>query len=114
MVDVGTVVLLRRGLAFEPGVKPGEAYSKIFNVHDAQTTDTTRIQVAARSDNPSLVPDANITIAEGDFAGEYGQRGNRRLGITPALNQTGQANITLTITDAGGLARLLRFRLSVK
>lgn len=100
--------------AFEPGVKPGEAYSKIFNVRDAQTTDTTRIQVAARSDNPALVPDANITIAEGDFAGEYGQRGNRRLVITPAPGQTGQANITLTITDAGGLARSLRFRLSVK
>lgn len=100
--------------AFEPSVARGAAYTNLFTVRDAETTDAARLRVSATSDNQTLVPDAAIKIETSAFAGDYGYHGNRRLTLTPAPGRTGQANVTLTVADSGGLRRSLRFRLCVK
>jgi hypothetical protein len=65
-----------------------------FTVDDAETAKGFLV-VTAQSSNPALIPVGNI------FFG--GSAGNRTVFITPALDQTGTATITITVTDAGGL-----------
>ena len=60
-----------------------------FTVSDAETPAT--LAVNAASSNPSLVPTANITIG--------GSGTNRTLTVTPALNQSGTATITVSVSD---------------
>jgi hypothetical protein len=47
--------------------------------------------LSASSDNQSLVPNGNLSVA--------GDHPNCTLSVTPAANQNGTANITLTVTD---------------
>jgi len=50
--------------------------------------------VTAVSDNPALVPDANVVLG--------GTGSARTLSVTPVANQSGTAQITVTVTDADG------------
>ncbi|MBV9864975.1 MAG: carbohydrate-binding protein [Abitibacteriaceae bacterium] len=99
--------------AFNPEINAGAAYTKDFNVWDAETKDD-GLKVTAISNNQTLVPDANIKVEAGDFKGEWGQHSNRRIAVTPAAGQTGQAKIIITVQDAGGLKRAVAFNLKVK
>src|SRR5439155_17167379 len=66
-----------------------------FTVADAQTPAGSLI-VSVASSNPNLVPVSNIVQA--------GSGGARTLTVTPALNQTGTATITVTVSDGGASA----------
>jgi hypothetical protein len=72
-------------------VKPGEKnFVRDFRVHDAETP-ADNLLISATSDNPALLPDANIKIESGEFKGEWGNVYNRRLTVTPAAGQKGSA-----------------------
>ena len=73
-----------------------------FTVFDAQTPGSLVISTA--SSNPSLVPTANMTIG--------GTGTNRTLTVTPALNQSGSATITVSVSD-GQLSASNSFVLTV-
>ncbi|MFM6401336.1 MAG: cadherin-like domain-containing protein, partial [Planktothrix sp.] len=66
-----------------------------FTIWDVETP-VADLQVALTSDNPTLVPNTNTNIALG------GAGSDRTLTVTPANNQSGTANITVTVTDADG------------
>jgi hypothetical protein len=61
-----------------------------FTVGDSQTA-VGSLTVSAASSNPTLVPAANIVLG--------GSGANRTVTVTPALNQTGTANVTVTVSD---------------
>lgn len=61
-----------------------------FTVGDQETA-AAELVVTALSDNQVLVPDIKIVIG--------GNGADRTVTITPALNQSGVANITLTVSD---------------
>ncbi|HWS90300.1 MAG TPA: tandem-95 repeat protein [Pyrinomonadaceae bacterium] len=61
--------------------------------------------VTATSDNQALVPDAGLGVS--------GSGPVRTLQITPAANQSGTANITLTVNYAGGGSASDSFQLTV-
>lgn len=64
-----------------------------FSIDDVETPNS--LTVSSSSSNPVLVPNANITFGgSGPF---------RTVIITPAINQTGTATITVTVSD-GSLA----------
>ena len=73
-----------------------------FTVSDAETPGSLVINTA--SSNPSLVPAANMTIG--------GTGTNRTLTVTPALNQSGTATITVSVSD-GQLSASSSFLLTV-
>jgi hypothetical protein len=73
-----------------------------FTVSDAETVGS--LVLSASSSNPSLIPIANITIG--------GSGTNRTLAVTPALNQSGTATITVTVSD-GQLSASSSFVLTV-
>ena len=73
-----------------------------FTVSDAETPGSLVINTA--SSNPSLVPSANMTIG--------GTGTNRTLTVTPALNQSGTATITVSVSD-GQLSASSSFVLTV-
>ena len=64
-----------------------------FTVGDAETP-AASLTVAGSSSNTTLVPVANIVFG--------GSGSSRTATITPALNQTGTATITLTVSDGSG------------
>ncbi|MFM6402991.1 MAG: hypothetical protein ACKPFF_40480, partial [Planktothrix sp.] len=67
-----------------------------FTIGDVETP-VADLQVAVTSDNSTLVPNTNIVLG--------GAGSDRTLTVTPADNQSGTANITVTVTDAdGGIA----------
>src|SRR5437667_4214552 len=74
-----------------------------FTVGDSQTAAGSLI-VSAASSNPALVPAANIVFG--------GSGANRTVTVTPALNQTGTATITVTVSD-GSLTASDSFVLTV-
>ena len=74
-----------------------------FAVGDAQTA-AGSLTVTGASSNPTLVPTANIVFG--------GSGANRTVTITPALNQTGTATITVTVSD-GSLTASKSFMLTV-
>ncbi len=74
-----------------------------FTVGDAQTAAGSLI-VSRASSNPTLVPTANIVLG--------GSGANRTVTVTPALNQTGTATITVTVSD-GSLTASDSFALTV-
>src|SRR5439155_481320 len=74
-----------------------------FTVGDAQTVAGSLI-VSGASSNPILVPAANIVFG--------GSGANRTVTVTPALNQTGTATITVTVSD-GSLTASKSFVLTV-
>jgi hypothetical protein len=62
--------------------------------------------VTATSDTPSLYPPGGINVTE--------TGGSRQLVLTPANNLSGQARITLTVEDAGGLRTTNTFLATVR
>ena len=75
-----------------------------FTVGDVETT-ASSLTVAGVSDNLSLVPNANIVFG--------GSLAARTVTITPAANQNGSANITITVSDADGGSTPISFLLAV-
>jgi PKD repeat protein len=75
-----------------------------FTVGDLETA-ATNLTVTARSSNSSLVPNANMTLA--------GSASNRTVTIQPAANLSGNATITLVVTDGSGLSSTNSFLLTV-
>ena len=61
-----------------------------FTISDLETA-TATLQVSASSSNQTLLPDANISLG--------GSNGNRTISLTPALDQTGSATITVSVFD---------------
>jgi hypothetical protein len=61
-----------------------------FVVGDAQSASSS-LTLSGASSNPSLVPVANVVLAGSDA--------NRTVAVTPALDQTGSATITVTVSD---------------
>src|SRR6185503_19871899 len=74
-----------------------------FTVSDAQTA-ASSLLVSGASSNPTLVPTANIVFG--------GSGASRTVTVTPALNQTGTATITVTVSD-GSLTASDSFVLTV-
>jgi hypothetical protein len=75
-----------------------------FTVDDKETAKGFLL-VTAQSSNPTLVPVGNI------FFG--GSAGNRTVFITPGVDQTGTATITLTVADGQNLTASTSFQLTV-
>jgi VCBS repeat-containing protein len=73
-----------------------------FNIGDAHTGTPS---VTASSGDPSLVPDANLSIT--------GSGATRTLRITPASNRAGAVVITLTVTGTDGRVVSDTFQLSI-
>src|SRR5438552_14160765 len=72
-------------------------------VGDSQTAPGS-LTLSGASSNPTLVPVANIVFG--------GSGANRTVTVTPALNQTGTATITVTVSD-GSLTASQSFALTV-
>ena len=66
-----------------------------FIVGDAETA-ADALTVSGSSSNTALVPNGNIVFG--------GSGSNRTVTVTPALNQLGTANITLTVSDGTDIA----------
>ncbi len=67
-----------------------------FTVNDVETPPAS-LTVTGSSDNTALVPDANIDLVANGA--------NWTVQVTPELNQTGSAIITLTVSDGDGTAQ---------
>ena len=74
-----------------------------FTVGDAETA-AGSLTVSGNSNNTALVPNGNIVFG--------GNGANRALTVTPAANQNGTANITVTVSD-GSLSTPTSFQLTV-
>ena len=74
-----------------------------FSLSDAQTAPEA-LTVTASSDNPTLVPNANLVLG--------GSGANRTLTLTPLANTSGSATITVTVSD-GTLSATDTFVLTV-
>jgi len=74
-----------------------------FTVGDSQTA-AGSLTLTGSSSNPTLVPNANIVFG--------GSGANRTVTITPALNQSGPATITVTVSD-GSLTATDTFAVTV-
>lgn len=75
-----------------------------FTVNDAETA-AASLQVTAHSDNAALIPDSALVLG--------GSGGARTIAATPLPDQTGTAQITLTVTDGGGLTATSVFQILV-
>ncbi|HSU53204.1 MAG TPA: lysyl oxidase family protein, partial [Candidatus Dormibacteraeota bacterium] len=75
-----------------------------FTIGDAETP-ASNLVLAAQSSNQALLPNANISFG--------GSGSNPTVTLTPATGQSGSANITLSVTDAGGLSASNTFVLVV-
>lgn len=75
-----------------------------FTIGDTETA-AGALTVTRGSNNQTLVPTGNIVLGGSGF--------NRSVTITPALNATGTATITLIVTDGGGLTATRSFLLTV-
>jgi hypothetical protein len=74
-----------------------------FTVGDIETA-AAALTVTATSSNPTLIPNANITLG--------GSGANRTVTVTPAANQLGSGTVTLTVSD-GGLTASTSFIVTV-
>ncbi len=93
--------------------KAGETITTNFRVFDAETP-AAKLLVKLSSDNSALIPDSAMKTESGEYKGEYGEMYDRRLSITPAVGQSGEANITVTLSDADGSEREQTFKVKVK
>jgi hypothetical protein len=75
-----------------------------FTINDAETP-TGSLNVNATSSNPTLIPNANILLG--------GAAGVRTIFVRPANNQVGNAGISVTVTDGGGLTASTSFLVTV-
>ena len=89
-------------------VAPGVPYSQSFTVNDDKTAPE-NLAVTARSDNATLVPDANVVLTR-DPKNAHAFN----FTVTPAAGQTGKVTITFTVKNAAGLTRSTSFQLTVK
>ncbi len=76
-----------------------------FAIGDSQTA-ATDLVVTAISSNPALLPNSGIVLG--------GTGANRTISLSPALGQAGQAKISISVTDAGGLTAQSTFLLFVE
>ena len=76
-----------------------------FTVGDAETA-VTALTVQVSSNNPGLIPAANIVL--------QGNGANRTVTITPATNTTGAAKVTLVVIDGDGGQASTVFNVFVK
>jgi hypothetical protein len=76
-----------------------------FNVSDDHTSPS-NLAISVGSDNPHLIPEANILVVPGALAGQYSLR------ILPVSQKSGIANISITLSD-GELVSQESFRLTV-
>jgi Cadherin-like domain/Bacterial Ig domain len=74
-----------------------------FTVSDAETA-ASNLKISGTSSNPTLVPNANIVFG--------GSSSNRTVTVTPAANQSGTANITVSVND-GSATSSTTFALTV-
>ena len=74
-----------------------------FTVGDAETA-AGSLTVSGSSNNPTLVPNGNVVFG--------GSGANRTVTVTPAANQNGTANITVTVSD-GSLSTPTSFQVTV-
>ena len=63
------------------------------------------VAVTVRSDNPELLPDNALSV--------LGSGAERQLAITPTVDQVGDAEVTVEVSDAAGLQVEQRFVVSV-
>lgn len=75
-----------------------------FTISDAEESPSSLLVTATSSDQ-TVIPDANIAIS--------GAGGSRTLIVTPAADQVGNAVITVTVSDSGGLTRPTNFNAMV-
>ena len=99
--------------ASEEEIQPGASLMRDFRVFDFETP-VADLVVTAVSDNPALIPDSALKIESGGFKGEYGNVYSRRLTVTLAAGKTGEANVILTLADAGGAKRVQSFKVKIK
>ena len=83
-------------------IKENDVFSMPFYVSDA---DSDYINVTATSTNASLLPNSNISVSWIGYAWQ--------LTVTPAVNQNGRTEITLTASDGTGNRHLRSFILDV-
>lgn len=65
-----------------------------FTIGDGQTA-VGSLTVAASSSNPTLIPSGGLVLG--------GSGASRTISVTPAAGQYGQATVSVTVTDGGGL-----------
>lgn len=75
-----------------------------FTVADVETNLDT-LQLTVKSNNQALLPDSNIALG--------GSGGDRTITLTPAPNQSGDATVTLTLSD-GTVSTTETFKLTVE
>ena len=99
--------------AWEEEIRPGASLTRDFRVFDFETPVADLVMTAA-SDQPALIPDSALKIESGEFKGEYGNVYSRRLTVTPVAGKTGEANVILTLADAGGAKRVQSLKVKIK
>jgi gliding motility-associated-like protein len=83
---------------------PGGTGPLAFTVGDVETA-VGSLTLTRVSDNLALVPNANVVFG--------GSLASRTVTVTPLANQTGVANITITVNDANGGSTSTSFELTV-
>jgi gliding motility-associated-like protein len=83
---------------------PGGTGPLAFTVGDVETA-VGSLTLTGVSDNLALVPNANVVFG--------GSLGDKTATVTPLANQTGIANITITVNDANGGSTSTSFELTV-
>ncbi|MEP0987186.1 hypothetical protein, partial [Ekhidna sp.] len=73
------------------------------------------LSITAVSDNQTVIPDGNITVNYADNGVASADALSPTIDITPASNQTGSANITVTVQDdgTGNLSTIETFKVSI-
>ena len=84
-------------------VTPESAFTHLLRVKDEQG-ETEKITITAESDNPAVMPVDAISVETGDFAGQWGYRGNRKITVKHS-GHAGTATVRWTLTSAAGVRR---------
>ena len=83
-----------------------------FSIGDAETP-SKQLVLSVSSDNPSLVPDQNIVLADPDDTDTDPFLDQRTVTVTPTLGEVGIANISISVTDEAGLTTTATFKVTV-
>ena len=81
----------------------GASNAIAFTVNDE---DTSSLAIDVSSDNQNVIPDSGIVLG--------GANAQRSLQVTPVLDTTGDAFITVIVTDSQGLSASVSFLLTVE
>ncbi|MBC9784636.1 tandem-95 repeat protein [Heliobacterium chlorum] len=76
-----------------------------FAVYDKETA-LDKLKVTAVVDNATLFPESNISLG--------GSEGNRTISLRPAADQSGSANVTVTVEDEDGGKKTTAFTVTVR